>query len=39
MLDESLLAAVVRWIKTNVQESKTSLGLALFAGTVQGFRP
>lgn len=35
LLDETLLAAVVRWVKTSLQESKTKLGLDPIEGTVE----
>lgn len=35
LLDETLLVAVVRWVQTSIQESKTSFGLDLFEGAVE----
>ncbi len=35
LLDETLLAAVVRWVQTSIQESKTRFGLDPFEGVVE----
>lgn len=35
LLDETLLAAVVRWVQTSIQESKTRVGLDPFEGAIE----